>query len=110
MRGRAKAVLMGFVDDGAINLGGHFLARAAEIVDANLYDVGFVANQFVDALSRLFRSRDGDGPGNGGRILYWSGDKQSRHRSGSSFGAKFPQSKFLVPAQAQDGGNAVAQV
>src|SRR5882724_3447826 len=110
MRGRSKAVLMGFVHDGPIDFGGHFLACATEIVDAHLYNVGLIANQFINALSRLLRSRDYDSPGDGGRILYRPGDIQSRHGSGGSFGARFPQSKFLVAAQTQDSSNAVAQV
>src|ERR1700680_281290 len=109
MRGGAKAILVRFVNDSPIDLRTHFRTSAEEIIDTQFDDVGLVANQFVDAFSRLFRSLDGDSPGNNRGILYQSGDIQTRGRPWKSFSALFPQIKFFGATQAEDCGNAVAQ-
>ena len=101
---------MRFVNDGLINLWAHLLARAEEIIDTHFYEVRLVANQFVDALSRLFRSLDRDGAGNRTRILDQARHIQARRGPGRALPALFSQCKFLVTTQAEDGSNSIPQV
>ena len=110
MRRSAISILVRFVNDGLIDLRAHFLACAKEIIDTHFYDVGLVANQFVDALSRLFGSLDGDGAGNDRGILDQAGYIQTRCSPGRSVPALFSQGKFLVTTQAEDGRDAIAQI
>src|SRR6185312_11917575 len=110
VRRGAIAVLVSFINRGAVNFRCHLLPGPAEIVDPHFYKVRFVSNQFVDALASLFRSLDRDRPWDGRRILDRSGNIQARRGYGSRLGTIFPQSKLLVPTQAEDSSDSIAQV
>ena len=108
--GGAISVFVRFIDDSPVDLGTHFWTRSAEIIHPHFYDVGFVLNQFVDALAGSFRSRNRDRPRNGSGILDWARNIKARYRPGSRFLAVLSQCKFLVPTQTEHRGNTVAQI
>jgi len=104
------SMLVRFVNHRPVGLGTHFWTRAAKIINPHFCDVGFVLNQFVDALAGFFRSRYRDGPRDGGGVLDRACDVQARYRARSSLVAVLSYRKFFVPTQTEDGGDSITQI
>jgi hypothetical protein len=118
--GDAKAVFVGFVTDGAVDLGRHLrLGRAEEIVNPDLDDVRMPCSHFLDDSPGFLRSF-----GTSDLVFAnWYGRGRSLHSESAVGREDFCAAKFsgslpfppaveqiLVYAQGQDGGNPIALV